>query len=135
MVALLFVVGTTTACRAFWIKDCRDRDCPMQEAARRSGVLFGLHPQDFSAATQAVIAREAELLVNPGFAWNVFEPQRGQYDPSWAHLHGEFARAHGMVQFGGSFAWDGALLDDLPAWVTAITDPEELRPCSGPAPR
>lgn len=127
LLAAVLLVTAAAGCRPVWIKDCRDRDCSLQDAARRSEVLFGLHPQDFSPETRSVIAREAGLLVNPGFAWNVVEPQRGQWDWTWADLHADFAEEEGMVQFGGSFAWDGALLDDLPGWVLAITDPAELR--------
>lgn len=109
------------------VQECRQRDCSLQEAGRRSRVLVGLHPQDFGASTQEIIAREAGLLVNPGFAWNVVEPRRGEWDWTWADLHADLARDERLVQFGGSFAWDGALLDDLPGWVVAITDPDELR--------
>lgn len=113
-------------CRPVWIQECRDQDCSLRDAARRSEVLVGLHPQDFSPLTREIIARESSLIVNPGYAWGTVEPQRGRWDFTWADLHGDFADEHDLVQYGGSFAWDGALLDDLPAWVTAITDPAEL---------
>jgi len=130
-VRIVLVVGlllvSAVGCRPWWIEECRRRDCSLHQASKRSQVLFGLHPQDMDADTRGIIAREAGLLVNPGFAWNVMEPERNRIDWYWADLHADFAEEERLVQFAGSFAWDGALLDDLPAWVEDITDPDELR--------
>ncbi len=90
-------------------------------------VKIGLFPQDFSPASQAIIAREATAIVDHGFSWNVMEPQRGVYNFGPADAVASFAAAHGLELIGVHFAWDQELLDDMPAWVGAINDPDELR--------
>jgi endo-1,4-beta-xylanase len=103
--------------------------CTLFQAGRLSAppVRVGLFPQDFSATSRAVIAREANVIVNHGFSWNVMEPTPGHFDFGPADAVDAFARAHHMTEIGMHFAWDQALLDDLPAWVAAIDDPDELR--------
>ena len=109
----------------------RDRGChphcTLQSAARRSQVRVGLFPQDFGAASQQVIAREANMIVNHQLSWNVIEPARGEWNFAPADAVHEFARLHNLQEFGFHFAWDNDLLDDFPAWVGEITDGDELR--------
>ena len=90
-------------------------------------VKVGLFGQDFSSASREVIAREADVIVNHGFSWNVMEPAPQTYDFGPADVVDTFAREHAMEEIGVHFVWDQALLDDTPAWVGAITDPAELR--------
>lgn len=103
--------------------------CTLKAAGTVSAppVQVGLFGQDFSPAAQAVIAREASVVVNHGFSWNVMEPQPGSFNFGPADAVAAFAEAHAMEHIGVHFAWDQALLDDLPAWVGAITDADELR--------
>ncbi len=101
--------------------------CPLARVARSSGVSVGLFPQDFGAESQAVIAREANLIVNHGFSWSVIEPERGQWNFGPADAVDEFARRTGLREYGFHFAWDNDLIDDFPAWVGAIDDADELR--------
>lgn len=90
-------------------------------------VKIGLFGQDFSPASRDVIAREADVIVNHGFSWNVMEPTPEGYDFGPADVVDAFAAEHGMEEIGVHFVWDQALLDDTPAWVHAISDPDELR--------
>ena len=97
----------------------------------RPPVKIGLFGQDFSPASREVIAREADVIVNHGFSWNVMEPAPEQYDFGPADVVDAFATDHGMEEIGVHFVWDQALLDDTPAWVLAIDDPDELRAVLG----
>jgi len=101
--------------------------CTLRVAARSAHVRFGLFPQDFGPESQAIIARESNMIVNHHLSWNVIEPARGQWNFAPADAVDEFARRHGLREFGFHFAWDNELLDDFPAWVGEITDPDELR--------
>lgn len=103
--------------------------CTLKVAGTASAppVHVGLFGQDFSAASQAVIAREASVVVNHGFSWNVMEPRPGEFRFGPADQVAAFADAHDMEHIGVHFAWDQALSDDLPTWVGVITDADELR--------
>ncbi len=90
-------------------------------------VRLGLFGQDFSPASREIIAREANVIVNHGFSWNVMEPSPENFNFGPADTVADFAADHDMEHIGVHFAWDQALLDDLPGWVNAITDPVELR--------
>lgn len=103
--------------------------CTLKVAGTASAppVKVGLFPQDFSPASREVIAREASAVVNHGFSWNVMEPQPGAFEFGPADAVAAFADQHDLEHIGVHFAWDQALLDDMPAWVGAITDPDQLR--------
>jgi endo-1,4-beta-xylanase len=105
---------------------CEPR-CGLADAGRRAQVQVGLFGQDFGLASQMVIAREASMIVNHGFSWNVIEPVRGEWNFAPADAVDAFARRERLREFAFHFAWDNELLDDLPAWVAQITDPAELR--------
>lgn len=90
-------------------------------------VRLGLFGQDFSAASRAVIAEQASVIVNHGFSWNVMEPQPGVWNFGPADAVSDFAEAHDLEHIGVHFAWEQDILDDMPAWVGAITDPDDLR--------
>ncbi len=103
-------------------------DCRLWEAAAGAGVRFGLatpHPDD--AVESALLVSEANVTVNHELSWSGIEPDRGVWDFTKADKTYNFALAHGHYQIGMHFAWDQELLDDMPAWVAAITDPDELR--------
>lgn len=130
------VVGLTivlvSGCLPRWHRGggdpCRhDRECTLQQAARRSNLRVGLFGQDFGAESQATIRREANMIVNHGFSWNVMEPTRGQWNFAPADQVHEFALRHRLPEFAFHYAWDNDLLDDFPAWVGQITEPDELR--------
>lgn len=102
-------------------------DCRMWEAARSAGVHFGLASSNGSAQHRATFAAEADLVVNHEFSWSGIEPDRGVWDFTKADENYQWAEDHGMHQIAMHFAWDQVVLDDMPGWVGAITDPDELR--------
>jgi GH35 family endo-1,4-beta-xylanase len=124
-VVMLLLAGCSW--RSRWPGEgCRPH-CTLEDAARRAKVEVGLFPQDFGAQSQEVIARESTMIVNHHLSWNVIEPARGQWNFAPADAIHEFAQQHRLREFGFHFAWDNNLLDDFPAWVGEITDPDELR--------
>ena len=98
----------------------------MAAAGAPSDLLVGLATGGTPERNE-VIAREASMVVNHQFSWVGIEPERGVYDFSKADAEYAFARDHHLFQLAMHFAWDQALLDDLPSWVGDITDPDELR--------
>jgi len=55
--------------------------------------------------------------------WDFIHPERGVYNFAAADAIVDFAEANGQVVRGHTLLWHS----QLPAWVTAIQDPEELR--------
>ncbi len=102
--------------------------CPLGQLASRSGIDFGFFYGPTGDATrEALSVRHSTMYTNHAFSWNVMEPTRGVYNFGPADANAAFADAHGLRQQGFHFAWDNQALDDLPTWVEAITDPDELR--------
>jgi endo-1,4-beta-xylanase len=89
-------------------------------------VRIGLFGDVFSPPTRQVMARESSAVVNP-IAWNLMEPQPNVFDFGPADGYAALAEEHRLEQVAMAFAWDQALLDDLPAWVGDLTHPDELR--------
>ena len=102
-------------------------DCRLREAAAPAGIRVGLATAGRGPVQEGVIAAEADVVVNHQFSWVGIEPERGVYDFTKADAEYAFATDHHLFQIGMHFAWDQALVDDLPSWVTSITDPDELR--------
>jgi endo-1,4-beta-xylanase len=90
-------------------------------------VRVGLATGGRGPTQEAVIAREANVVVNHQFSWVGIEPERDVWDFTKADAEYAFAESHGAFQIAMHFAWDQALVDDLPGWVAQITDPDELR--------
>lgn len=123
---VVLLSGCLPRWRPGWHDRCR-HDCALQDEARRAKVRIGLFPQDFGPESQATIQREANMIVNHGFSWNVIEPERGRWNFDRADEVHEFALRHRLPELAFHFAWENDVLDDFPSWVGAITDPDELR--------
>lgn len=123
MLAAVVLVGAALAPRSSAVA----AGSTLAEAGAASGIRVGLATAGRGPQQEAVIAREANVVVNHQLSWVGMEPERGVYDFTKADAEYAFARAHGMFQIGMHFAWDQALVDDMPDWVGAITDPDELR--------
>lgn len=102
--------------------------CSLGELAMRSGIRFGfLYGPSSDTVRQDLSLRHSTMALNHALSWNVIEPSRGDYVFAPADAHAAYAVAHDLEQHGMHFVWDQAGLDDLPAWVETITDPDELR--------
>lgn len=108
---------------------CADpADCRLFEAGRIAGVRVGLASAfpEGSPATPIAIA-ESNIANNHQFSWRQFEPARDDYRFGELERRAAVAEANGLPQNAFHFAWENELLDDFPAWVGEITDPQELR--------
>lgn len=123
-----FSLSTPGSRRADAAPKCADPlDCRLWEAGATVGVRFGLATSNGSATHKATLLEEANVSVNHEFSWSGIEPDRGVWDFTKADDNYNFAVDHGLYQIAMHFAWDQLYLDDLPPWVTTITDPDELR--------
>lgn len=114
--------------------DCRDpaSDCTLRETAEQVGVYYGaaISPAPLAAdpAYGPAFVRETNsLTLENHLKWNLVHPAPGVWDFSVADQLIDFAAANGMRIRGHTLVWDQDLVDSTPAWVTAITDPAELR--------
>ena len=115
-----FSTGTPPPCE-------RPEDCRLHEASALSGVHFGFHDENGPGDADAELAAdEGNAITNHGVSWRSFEPSRGLYTASM-DASCTFAEERDLFQIGFHFAWNQALLDDFPAWVGGVTDPDELR--------
>ena len=97
----------------------------LQEAARAAGLRVGVLADRRSAAENALLTSEFELLVAHGFSWSVIHPRRDTWN--FGPADQVVAMAGDRPVLGMHFVWDQVLLDDAASWVLAITDPDELR--------
>ncbi len=102
-------------------------DCRLREAGAGAGVRIGLASPNGPPEHQAIQLAEANVVVNHELSWSGIEPERGVWDFTKADANAQFARDNGLDQLGMHFAWEQAVLDDMPGWVGDITDPDELR--------
>ncbi|MFN8039045.1 MAG: endo-1,4-beta-xylanase [Acidimicrobiales bacterium] len=102
-------------------------DCRLWEAGRAVGVHVGMASSNGTAQHRAALLAESDTVVNHELSWSGIEPDRGVWDFTKADENHQFAVDHHLFEVGMHFAWDQAIVDDLPGWVTAITDPDELR--------
>lgn len=107
-------------------------ECTLQGAASAAGVPVGaavaptlitVEPDYASTLAAEFNSVTAENVMK----WAAVQPQRGSYDFAPADALIDFADAHAMAVRGHTLIWDQAVIDSTPAWVTAITDPDELR--------
>jgi endo-1,4-beta-xylanase len=59
--------------------------------------------------------------------WAATQPEYGVFNFNRADQMVEFAEANGMTVRGHTLVWEQATIDATPEYVTAITDPDELR--------
>ncbi len=119
---------------AVGLADCRNAaaDCSLRQAAARVGVRVGAAVQpNFIAGDPnygPVLAREFNSLTAENhMKWAAVHPAPGVYDFAAADALVDFAEAQGMAVRGHNLIWDQLLIDSTPAYVTSITDPNQLR--------
>ncbi|MEM8609191.1 MAG: endo-1,4-beta-xylanase [Myxococcota bacterium] len=107
---------------------CADpADCRLFEAGQIAGVNVGLASPLLTESEIEVTLAESNILNNHMFSWAAFEPNRDDYRFEELERRGAIAEENGIPQNAFHFAWENQFLDDFPAWVGDITDPEELR--------
>ena len=116
------------------VQDCSDAgaDCTLREAAAQVGVRIGAAAQPGLIASDPnygpVLAREFNSLTAENhMKWNAVHPSPGVYDFTDADALVDFAELNGMAVRGHNLIWEQFLIDSTPAYVTSITDPNELR--------
>jgi len=114
--------------------DCRapGADCTLREAADQAGVLVGAAVIERGFDTDALyaptVAREFNSIVHEHvFKWDAIHPSRTVYRFDAPDRLIDFAEANDMAVRGHTLLWEQVLVDSTPAWVTAITDPADLR--------
>jgi len=102
---------------------------PLRALASGAGLRIGatLEPgQIADPQHSATLAREfSSLTPENAMKWYAIEPQRDQVDYAGADAVVAFAEANGMEVRGHNLVW--AQDRYTPAWVVALTDPDELR--------
>jgi endo-1,4-beta-xylanase len=128
---LLLAAALAPAARAQ--VDCRmpGEDCSLREAAAQAGVRIGAAVSDFfdsdPAYGPALAADFDSLTAENDMKWAAIQPSLGSYDFVKADRLVDFAEANDMAVRGHTLLWDQETIDSTPAYVTAITDPAELR--------
>src|SRR4051794_30664463 len=100
----------------------------LREQAAKSGMLIGsgsINPKylDEPAFANTLASQFNSLSPENELKWSNVEPQRGVFDLAPIDRLVKFARQHDMVVKGHGFVSGGF----NPAWLTQITDPDELR--------
>ena len=114
-------------------RDCTEAgaDCTLREAADQAGVLIGTAIRDgFEGDPEYVAALTNDfnsLTAENAMKWAAIQPERGRFDFGLADAMVELAEANGMAVRGHTLLWDQEAVDSTPAYVSAITDPDELR--------
>ena len=102
---------------------------PLRVLAERAGLRIGstLAPDQIADADHAgTLAREfSSVTAENAMKWYAIQPTRGTFDFSGADAVLDFAEANDMMVRGHTLVW--AQDTFTPAWVVAITDPDELR--------
>jgi len=113
--------------------DCRAPgvDCTLREAAAQAGVLIGAafgdrgegDPEYLPALRKDFNSVTAEGAMK----WGATQPEYGVFNFGPADWIMDFAEANGLSVRGHTLIWEQSIVDATPDYVTAITDPEELR--------
>jgi endo-1,4-beta-xylanase len=114
--------------------DCRlpAVDCTLREAADQAGLLIGaaVGPsmlQNDPAYGPALASDFNSLTAENVMKWPAIHPTPGVYNFGPADELVDFAELNGMAVRGHNLLWDQATIGSTPAYVKAITDPDELR--------
>ncbi|MFN8018449.1 MAG: endo-1,4-beta-xylanase [Acidimicrobiales bacterium] len=103
--------------------------CSLRELGARAGIRIGaaVDPGQLGdGLLTTTLAREfSSLTAENAMKWYAVEPTRGNEDYAGADALVAFAEAHGMEVRGHNLLW--AQDAYTPAWVKAITDPDDLR--------
>jgi endo-1,4-beta-xylanase len=112
--------------------DCRAdaADCTLREASVQAGVLVGAAYREVSddPAYLPTLSSDFNSVTHEGaMKWAATQPESGVFNFNRADQMVEFAVANGMTVRGHTLIWEQASIDATPEYVTAITDPDELR--------
>ena len=114
--------------------DCRadGANCSLRHAAAQAGVQIGAAFREVSATDDpnylpALIADFNSVTHEGAMKWAATQPQYGVFNFDRPDRMIEIAEANGMAVRGHTLVWEQATVDATPEYVTAITDPEELR--------
>ena len=114
--------------------DCRadGANCSLREAAVQAGVQVGAAFREVSATDDpkylpALTADFNSVTHEHAMKWAATQPQYGVFNFDEPDRMIEIAEANGMAVRGHTLVWEQATVDATPEYVTAITDPEELR--------
>ena len=94
----------------------------------RAGIRVGsvLEPNQIGTTHSEVLAREfSSVTAENAMKWYSIQPERGRFEFAGADAVLEFAEANGQEVRGHNLVW--AQDQFTPAWVRAISDPDELR--------
>jgi endo-1,4-beta-xylanase len=112
--------------------DCRTdaADCTLREASVQAGVLIGAAYREVSddPAYLPTLSDDFNSVTHEGaMKWAATQPEYGVFNFTRADQMVEFAEDNGMTVRGHTLIWEQASIDATPEYVTAITDPDELR--------
>ena len=131
---LASVLALSSGCGGDNQVDCEagGADCTLSEAAVQAGVLIGtafreVDETDDPDYLPALIKDFNSVTHEGAMKWAATQPEQGVFNFDRADRMVEFAEANGMAVRGHTLVWEQASLDATPDYVTAITDPEELR--------
>lgn len=105
-------------------------DCTLREAAVQAGVLIGAAYREVEddPAYLPALSNDFNSVTHEGaMKWAATQPEYGVFNFERADQMVEFAEANGMAVRGHTLVWEQLSLDATPEYVTAITDPDELR--------
>ena len=106
-------------------------DCTLREAAVQAGVLigaaFGDRGEDDPEYLPALRNDFNSVTAEGAMKWGATQPEYGVFDFGPADWIMDFAEANGLSVRGHTLIWEQSIVDATPDYVTAITDPEELR--------
>ena len=131
---LAVLVGLITCPAAAPAADCRfsAADCTLRETADQAGVGIGAavgptQLQNDAEYGPALALDFNSLTAENVMKWNALQPTLGVYTFGPADQLVTFAQANGMAVRGHNLIWEQVLIDSTPAYVTDITDEQELR--------
>jgi endo-1,4-beta-xylanase len=102
-------------------------DCRLWEAGRVAGVGVGFAQGPVGGPRREILSREANIGINHAMSWHTIWPEPDVWSFDSADRWEAFNRELGLRSAAFHFAWEQTFLDDLPAWVQQVEDPEELR--------
>jgi len=133
-VLLASALASSSGCGGDDEPDCRadGADCTLSEAAAQAGVPIGtafreVDETDDPDYLPAVIKDFNSVTHEGAMKWDATQPEQGVFNFDRADRMVELAEANGMAVRGHTLVWEQASVDATPDYVTAITDPEELR--------
>jgi endo-1,4-beta-xylanase len=107
---------------------CADPDdCRLWEAGRIAGVRMGFATGVPAGRPRELLLAETNIALNHAFSWNRIWPERERWSFEPADTLMAFHREQGLRTMAFHFAWEQTFLDDLPAWIEKLDDPDELR--------